>query len=49
MKLPDIDFIKVDSKDIERSIFSSYETITGRKLYPGNPERLFLEAIVLKL
>ena len=49
MKLPDIDFIKVDSKDIERSIFSSYETMTGRKLYPGNPERLFLEAIAYNI
>ena len=46
MNLPDVDFISLDGSDIEREIFSYYEKITGRKLYPGNPERLFLEAVV---
>ncbi len=43
--LPDIKFVETDAAEVERRILSTYEEITGRKLYPGNPERLFLESL----
>ncbi|HFC97926.1 MAG TPA: baseplate J/gp47 family protein [Thermosulfurimonas dismutans] len=43
--LPDIRFVETDAAEVERRILSTYEEITGRKLYPGNPERLFLESL----
>jgi hypothetical protein len=43
--LPDIQFCEIDTQAVETSLVSTYETITSRTLYPGNPERLFLEAI----
>lgn len=43
--LPDIQFCEIDTQAVEASLVSTYETITARTLYPGNPERLFLEAV----
>ncbi len=43
--LPDIQFCEIDTQAVETSLVSTYETITSRTLYPGNPERLFLEAV----
>jgi phage-related baseplate assembly protein len=43
--LPDVQFCEVDTQAVETSLVSTYETITARTLYPGNPERLFLEAV----
>jgi len=43
--LPDIEFVPTETSQVEEAIFRAYEEITGRKLYPGNPERLFLEAV----
>ncbi len=43
--LPDIKFVSTDPAEVESRIISTYEEITGRKLYPGNPERLFLETL----
>ena len=43
--LLDIRFVETDAAEMERRILSTYEEITGRKLYPGNPERLFLESL----
>ncbi len=36
-------FVEVDTKNIEKELFTAFETATGKKLYPGNPERLILE------
>lgn len=44
--LPEIFFCELDPEQIESRAFAVYEQITERKLYPGNPERLFLEALV---
>lgn len=52
MELPDIKFCETDTAEVERSIILAYETITGKKLYPADPVRLFLlslaEVIILQ-
>lgn len=45
--LPQISFAELATSDIESSVITAYEAIAGRKLYPGDPVRLFLEAIAL--
>lgn len=40
--LPDIDFAPLDAEEIQSSIMTTYEAITGRTLFPGDPVRLFL-------
>jgi len=44
VKLPEVQFVETDVSKVEQEVFSTYEQINGRKLYPGNPERLFGEA-----
>lgn len=44
--LPDISFCDTDTAKIEAAGITMYEGITGRKLYPGDPERLFLEGLL---
>lgn len=43
--LPQIEFISTDVGEIETNIITVYEGISGRKLAPGDPVRLFLQAI----
>ncbi|MGG1442163.1 baseplate J/gp47 family protein [Brevibacillus laterosporus] len=43
--LPDIQFIDTDPNKITASIIALYESITDRKLFPGDPVRLFLLTI----
>jgi phage-related baseplate assembly protein len=43
--LPDIAFCDVDASAVQAEVLADYQTITGRTLYPGDPERLFLEGI----
>ena len=43
--LPNIAFCETDTASVEAALIADYEAITGRSLYPGNPERLFLEAL----
>lgn len=43
--LPDVHFCDTDVSEVEAAVFASFESITGRTLYPGNPERLFCEAM----
>lgn len=45
MNLPEINFVTADKEAVEKEIFSLYTTITGRKLAPADPIRLFLLAI----
>ena len=42
--LPDIQYIPVNPEEIKNSIITVYEAISGKKLYPGDPVRLFLLA-----
>jgi len=43
--LKDINFCDTSATNIETDIINTYETIANRKLYPGDPVRLFLEAL----
>lgn len=47
--LPDITFIDSDPAVVEERLFSTYETVSGRTLYPGDPVRLFLEAVAMEV
>ena len=40
--LPDIDFVNINTAEIEQAIYDSYAKITGRTLAKGDPVRLFL-------
>lgn len=43
--LPDIVFCDTDTTEIERAVIVTYEELTGKTLYPGDPVRLFLEGL----
>ena len=45
MNLPEINLVTADKEVVENEIFALYTTITGRKLAPADPIRLFLLAI----
>ena len=45
MNLPEINFVTADKEVVEKEVFALYTTITGRKLAPADPIRLFLLAI----
>jgi len=47
--LPAVSFIDADPRTVEARLFSTYETVSGRTLYPGDPVRLFLEAVALEI
>lgn len=42
--LPDIQFVPVEPEEIKNGIITVYEAISGKKLFPGDPIRLFLLA-----
>jgi phage-related baseplate assembly protein len=44
-ELPEIKFTEKDAGIIETEVITAYEAISGRKLYPGDPVRLFLLSI----
>ena len=44
--LKDVSFCETNAEEIEKNAITVFEAITGRTLAPGNPERLFLEALV---
>lgn len=44
-ELPDIEFVDSDPEEIKNSIITVYEAVAGKKLYPGDPVRLFLMTI----
>ncbi len=39
---PDVSFLNTDSETILTGMIAEFEEITGRKLYPASPERLFI-------
>ena len=43
--LPQISFTEKSGQEIESSVITTYEAIAGRTLAPGDPVRLFLEAV----
>ena len=45
MNLPEINFVTTDKESVEKEIFALYTSVTGRKLAPADPIRLFLLAI----
>lgn len=45
MNLPEINFVNTDKESVEKEIFALYTSVTGRKLAPGDPIRLFLLVI----
>lgn len=45
MNLPEINFVKADKESAEKEIFALYTSVTGRKLAPADPIRLFLLVI----
>lgn len=45
LDLPDIQLVPVDADEIVQSIISTYEAAAGRTLAPGDPVRIFLQAI----
>ncbi|WP_285906826.1 baseplate assembly protein [Pseudodesulfovibrio pelocollis] len=47
--LPGISFVETDPARIEAEGMALYEAVTGRTLSPGDPERLFVEALLYRL
>lgn len=43
--LPAVTFAPLSAADIEASILTTYEGLTGVSLQPGDPVRLFLESL----
>lgn len=43
--LSDINFTETDTAQVERNVISTYESISGKSLAPGDPVRLFLEGL----
>ncbi|AJK27747.1 baseplate J/gp47 family protein [Paenibacillus larvae] len=43
--LPDVSFVSEDPNETINNIISTYEALSNRKLFPGDPERLFLMAL----
>lgn len=43
--LPDINFAELAPEAVERTIITVYEGVAGKTLFPGDPVRLFLEAL----
>lgn len=44
-ELKAISFCETETSTVEKDIINAYEAIANKKLYPGDPVRLFLEAI----
>lgn len=43
--LPEISFCDTDASEVESSVITTYEAIAEKTLHPGDPVRLFLEAL----
>lgn len=46
-QLPEINFAEKSAQEIETAVITTYEAISERTLAPGDPVRLFLEAIAV--
>lgn len=47
--LPEIQFVDTDAETCRNMVITGFEKATGRTLYPGNPDRLFLEGLAYVL
>ncbi len=47
--LPQIQFVDTDAETCRNNVITGFEQATGRTLYPGNPDRLFLEGLAYVL
>ncbi|UIJ39429.1 baseplate J/gp47 family protein [Desulfobaculum bizertense] len=47
--LPDVHFVETDPVAVESRMIGNYERMTGKKLYPGAPERLFIESVAYEV
>lgn len=47
--MSEIFFADINSESVEAAVLSTYETITGTTLYPGDPVRLFLESVAYRI
>ncbi|MBI9092720.1 MAG: baseplate J/gp47 family protein [Desulfobacterium sp.] len=45
LNLSEINFVDPDTTGVEQQVITTYESISGKKLYPGDPVRLFLESL----
>ncbi len=43
--LPEIKFAELGPAEVEKAIITGFEALVGRTLYPGDPERVFLESL----
>lgn len=43
--LPPLQFVDTNAEACRNAVITGFEAATGRTLYPGNPERLFLEGL----
>ena len=43
--MADISFCETDTETVEQAVITTYQGLTGTTLYPGDPVRLFLEAL----
>lgn len=43
--LPPVSFCPTETAAVEAALIADFEAITGRSLYPGDPQRLFVEAV----
>ncbi|EGJ51816.1 baseplate assembly protein [Desulfocurvibacter africanus] len=43
--LPEVSFCETDAAKVREWLLATHQAITGRTLYPGNPERLWLEFV----
>ncbi len=48
-EVPEMNFLEPDTKELQTRFVALYEEMTGRTLYPGNPERLFIDTLVAAL
>lgn len=45
LKLPEVSFAPTNAAEVEASVLTAYENLTGTTLQPGDPVRLFLESL----
>jgi len=45
----EINFVDIDASSVEQNVITTYEQISGKSLAPGDPVRLFLEALAYLL
>jgi phage-related baseplate assembly protein len=47
--MAELSFCGKDAAEVEAAVLTGYERVSGRTLYPGDPVRLFLEAVAAEL